>query len=244
MRYPKYLFPIADLIVLPTEQVSKKEGQAFFTFSHAQPLRTRNFVDMGNRLAATVGSLASSLILVFSLSSCGRPDFSGSVESIDSLRSELESTYERFSAINCDSLQRIEDSINKHLSYIQKNYSGAMRRGMGKHLGDYRMVRKMVPGAARRAKDVHTGTELARKQLDDLRQALTGEFTHDAAGNKFTREYVVSLVREERTATEALIKEMKLITERSGPMIMHFNELYPRVRFWVDSIPERSTDDF
>jgi len=165
------------------------------------------------------------------------------IRSIDSLSSELESSYQRFSAINCDSLQRIEDSIEKHLHWVQDNYTGTMRREMGKHMGEYRMVKKLVPGAAKRSAEVQAGVAIARKQLNELKGAISGEFTHDASGNKLTSDHVTGLYREERTATEALIREMNLITERSTPMLKHYYELHPRVRFWVDSIPPRRNDD-
>jgi len=175
--------------------------------------------------------------------SCTPPDFSSPTSTVDSLKTELDSSYARFSAVNTDSLQHIQDSIEKHLDYIQKNYVGPMLRGMGKDLGDYRMVKKMVPSAASRAEEVELGIELARNQLSGLRTALADGSTHDALGNKLTPEYVTTLVREETIAASALIKEMNLITERSVPMITHFNTLYPKVRFWIDSIPLKTGDN-
>lgn len=173
---------------------------------------------------------------------CGKADFSREVATIDSLKTELDSSYARFAQVNCDSLQAITDSINAHLEYVQKNYEGSMRRSMAKHMADYRMVRKLVPDASKRAAQVEGGIATARMQLDNLRQALAGDFTHDAKGNKLTHEYVIQLVQDEKTATDALIQEMNLITERSVPMIKHYNDHYPQVRFWVDSIPEKPED--
>jgi len=176
------------------------------------------------------------------LSGCGKADFSKQIATVDSLKTELDSSYARFARVNCDSLQAINDSINAHLEYVQTNYEGSMRRSMAKHMADYRMVRKIVPDAAKRAQQVNTGIETARAQLDNLKQALTGDFTHDAKGNKLTPEYVNQLMLEEKTATDALIQEMNLITERSVPMIKHYNDYYPQVRFWLDSIPEKPED--
>ena len=173
------------------------------------------------------------------LPGCGKSDFSRQVATIDSLKTELDSSYARFAQVNCDSLQAITDSINAHLEYVQKNYEGSMRRSMAKHMADYRMVRKLVPDVSKRAALVESGIATARTQLANLRLALAEDFTHDAKGNKLTKEYVMQLVQEEKTATDALIKEMNLITERSVPMIKHYNDYYPQVRFWVDSIPQK-----
>jgi hypothetical protein len=189
------------------------------------------------------GTLCTVLIGGYALlSGCGKADYSREVATIDSLKTELDSSYVRFAQVNCDSLQAINDSINAHLEYVQKNYEGSMRRSMAKHMADYRMVRKIVPDASKRAAQVESGIATARMQLDNLRQALAGDFTHDAKGNKLTPEYVIQLVQEEKTATDALIKEMNLITERSVPMIKHYNDYYPQVRFWLDSIPEKPED--
>ncbi len=175
--------------------------------------------------------------------SCTPPDYSAQVATIDSLVKVVDSSYSRFSAVSCDSLQAIQDSVNSHLEYIQKEYEGPMIRSMGEHLGKYRSVRKLVPDARKRKAAAEEEYEKTKLQLTNLRTALTDGSTHDATGNKFTPEYVKQLLATEKNAASALCSELNLIADRSPEMISRFNELNAKVRFWVDSIPLKKEDD-
>ena len=177
--------------------------------------------------------------LIVAHTACTRPDFSAQASTVDSLRIQLDSSHARFSAVDCDSLQRIHDTIVSHLEYVQANYEGAMKRDMARHMANYRSLRKLVPDASRRKAEVEKSIATTRGQLEKLSEALRGDYTHDAAGNKLTIEYVNQLLSTERAAAEALIKEMDLVTQRSVLMMDNFHELLPQVRFWVDSIPPK-----
>lgn len=197
-------------------------------------LKKSGIVLFGILLIGLAGSL---------FSSCSRPDYSAQIAALDSVLIKVDSAYNRFREVDCGKLQGIQDSVEKHLGYVQTNYSGPMRRDMADHLGKYRTIRKLVAVPLSRSQEAERAIVMVRKQIGDLRLALTDGSTHDALGNKLTPDYITKQIARETEAASALTKEMNLIAERGPLMEERYTELYPRVRFWVDSIPLKTEED-
>jgi hypothetical protein len=177
-------------------------------------------------------------LLVINLESCEpHGDFSVESKSLDSLSVSLDSAALHLRSFEGAAWSGVADTIDKHLDYIQKNYRGDMRKDIAAVLSDYRNNKKLATKMSTRLKDINTEIGVSKKQLSDLVQALKDGATHDAQGNKMNDEYVKNAINAEKETAGSLIKEVRLMSENAQNLNTSFNELYPQVKHWVDSIP-------
>jgi hypothetical protein len=184
-----------------------------------------------------LGFIIGSLLLV-NLTSCEtHGDFSKESRSLDSLRISLDSTALHLGSFDGMAWSGVADTINKHLDYVQKNYRGDMRKDIAAVLSAYRTNMKLATKMSKRLKEVNSEIAVSKKQMADLLQALKDEATHDAAGNKMNDEYVKKAINTEKETAGNLISEVQLMVENAQRLDTSYNQFYPQVKHWVDSIP-------
>lgn len=177
------------------------------------------------------------VVVICTLPACKHADYSKQIHDLDSLHHALTDASERYATLDVADLGAKVDSVNRHLDYIQKNYVGYQREDMGLALSHYRKVKKMIPDIASAHDRIQSEIQLTLQQVQALSQALKDGATHDSAGNKMTEDYLdKACVTETKKASE-LVKQLKELLVRAPKADSIYQVHYPRVRFWVDSIP-------
>lgn len=169
--------------------------------------------------------------------SCKHTDYSKNIQQLDSLHIKLSASAERYAQLDVVDLGAKVDSVNRHLDYVQKNYVGYQREDMAYVMGEYRKVKKMIPDIASSHERVKKEIEVSLLQLSSLSQALKEGATHDMAGNKMTEEYLDKAFNTESKKATDLIGQLDALLVRAPRADSIYRATYPKVRFWVDSIP-------
>ena len=175
-------------------------------------------------------------ILTLAVACGGVQDRAEKVKELTSVIDSLETSYTSFSSINTDQLQAISDTIQVHLSDIQRLYAGEQKRELADPLSRYRAILKLLPDAAKRGKKVHDEYGKTRQQLMDLRDAIVGGATVDAVGNKIDEAYVSKAMKEEGDVARLLLSEMQQIADRAVQVHEQYALYFPVARQVVDSL--------
>ncbi len=176
------------------------------------------------------------IALWLSVQSCTPPDRTEYVKQIDSISNALENVSGPYEKLNLDELQSKIDTVNKHLDYIQANYTGDMKKSIAFELTDYRSIRKLIPEFGKRRENIANGLNVSREQLSSLKKALNENATHDAVGNEINDLYLKKQIQQEKTINSALVKEIEFIIQKSDSINNRFGRHYTQVKFWCDSI--------
>ncbi len=176
--------------------------------------------------------------LIIHFTSCQpHGDFSKEVRSLDSLSISLDSAASDLRSFDGAFWSGIADTIERQTDYIHKNFRGVMTKDMAAVMSFYRTDKKLAGKMMSKLKELNGEVVISKKQLSDLVQALKDGSTHDAQGNKMNDEYVNQAIGSERETAGNLIRDVKLMSENAQHLTTSFNEYYPQVKFWVDSIP-------
>lgn len=177
---------------------------------------------------------------IFFLSCNTASDYSKEISKLDSLHVLIVQIEPEFRTIDKSKIVPIADSVMNDLKYIEENYEGYMREDLGKLFSQYRTITKLLPDFDKKFNSAESEIETTKMQLARLSEALKNKATHDSAGNRMTDEYVRNAVAAETMMAESLISTMKYMTERSATMTERYDSLRPLVKFYVDSIPQKT----
>ena len=166
-------------------------------------------------------------------------DYTDEMAVLDSLKTGIEALEPGFRAIDKDALQAMVDTAMAHVGYIQRNYEGSMRDDLALLVDKYRSLRKLLPDLGKRYNRALAEIDSTKIQLATLKDAMAKGANTDATGRNMSAEYYEKAMAEEKRTAESLLSELKLITERSEVLRERFDSLMPKVKYFVDSIPER-----
>ncbi len=164
-------------------------------------------------------------------------DYSGEIHRLDSLVTSLDSAANIFAQVNVDTLKAMQTTTESQLAYIQKNFVGEMRRDIAAVAGEYKVNRKLLEQTAEKIESGRKETLFTKEQLTHLKQAIVEKATHDAAGNKMDQKYILKALGRERQEAGMLLKGKTVLPENARKAKEKFLLLYPKMQFWVDSIP-------
>jgi len=131
------------------------------------------------------------------------------------------------------------DSVIIHLAYIQNNYRGIMKKEMAEVLRTYRNIPKALPVIYKNDSQINYDISFSKNQLNELKQSLTSKATNDAAGNSIDQSYVQIATDKEEKSIKRLKEDMKQNRNLHVSVNSRYLDLYPTVRNWVDSLPNK-----
>jgi hypothetical protein len=166
-------------------------------------------------------------------------DYKHEIHSLDSVIVEVKNVQAAQASIFPDSLGMINDSITAHLKYVQENFVGTMKPAMAETLHKYGSLRTEIAGLGEYAYDIMSPATQVAGQLEALRKALAEGATHDAKENKLTGENVKTALGNETKAAGELKEHLEEIKTKWHSVHSKYLSLYPEIKHWVDSIPEK-----
>lgn len=158
------------------------------------------------------------------------------IAAIDSKLLSLDSAEKLFSTLNTAQLQSITDTVEAHLTFVQRNYVGEQTAAMTEPFAQYRTILKLLPDIGKRSKQVTAEIEKTKKQLGDLRSAIQTGATVDGVGNKIDGPYVERVFKEEMDVATNLIGEINGIGTKALWLNERYQKHYPFVVNVVDSL--------
>jgi hypothetical protein len=164
-------------------------------------------------------------------------DFSAESRSLDSLSVSLDSAASHLRTFDGTVWSAMADTIENQMGYIYQNFRGEMTKDMAAVMSFYRTDKKLAGRMVAKLNELNTGVVTSKKQMSDLVQALKDGATHDAQGNKMNDEYVNQAIASERGTAGNLIKDIQLMEENVQRLNTSYNDCYPKIKHWVDSIP-------
>jgi translation initiation factor 2 beta subunit (eIF-2beta)/eIF-5 len=126
--------------------------------------------------------------------------------------------------------------VNKHLEYIQGNYTGDMKKNMSLELSEYRSIRKLIPELGNKREEIINNLTISRSQITDLKKAISENATHDAVGNEMNDAYYKKIIAQEIKANKDLVTKMEFVISRTDSVFNRYNRHYTQVKYWVDSL--------
>jgi hypothetical protein len=158
------------------------------------------------------------------------------IAAIDSKLLSLDSAEKLFYSLNMEQLQTITDTVESHLTFVQRNYVGEQTAAMTEPFAQYRTILKLLPDIGTRSKQVAAEIVKTKKQLGDLRAALQSGATVDGVGNKIDNTYVERVYKEEMDVATNLIGEINGIGTKALWLNERYHKHYPFVLNVVDSL--------
>lgn len=181
-----------------------------------------------------------SLVVLGIMPSCNiDPDYTTEIQTIDSLTKVLKVASDEYRGTISSADTTWSDSIIAHITYVQDNYKGTMKKEMAEVLRDYRNIPKAIPVISKNDLEIGYNIAFSENQLSELKQTLTTKATHDAAGNPIDLLYVQNAIGNESKSLENLAQKMKQNADLYVSVRERYLSLYPVVKNWVDSIPEK-----
>lgn len=181
-----------------------------------------------------------SLVVLGIMPSCNiDPDYTKEIQTIDSLTKVLKVASDEYRGTISSADTTWLDSIIVHIDHIQNNYRGIMKKEMAEVLRDYRNIPKAIPVISKNDLEIGYNIAFSENQLSELKQTLTTKATHDAAGNPIDLLYVQNAIGNESKSLENLAQKMKQNADLYVSVRERYLSLYPVVKNWVDSIPEK-----
>lgn len=188
----------------------------------------------------TYSNVLCCLALIASMSSCNvDPDYSRQLQIIDSLTTVLNTTSDEYRSVIASADTTWSDSVITHLAFIQDNYRGIMKKDMAEALRSYRNIPKALPVIYKNDLEINHEISFSKNQLSELKQSLTKKATHDAAGNPINELYVQTAIDNEENSLIRLKELMKQNRDLHVSVNGRYLDLYPTIKNWVDSIPEK-----
>jgi hypothetical protein len=158
------------------------------------------------------------------------------IAAIDSKLLSLDSAEKLFYSLSMEQLQTITDTVESHLTFVQRNYVGEQTAAMTEPFAQYRTILKLLPDIGTRSKQVAAEIVKTKKQLGDLRAALQSGATVDGVGNKIDNTYVERVYKEEMDVATNLIGEINGIGTKALWLNERYHKHYPFVLNVVDSL--------
>jgi len=178
--------------------------------------------------------------LIGILSSCHfNTDYSRQIRTIDSLSNSLNTASAEYQSVISSADTTWSDSVIIHLAYIQNNYRGIMKKEMAEVLRTYRNIPKALPVIYKNDSQINYDISFSKNQLNELKQSLTSKATNDAAGNSIDQSYVQIATDKEEKSIKRLKEDMKQNRNLHVSVNSRYLDLYPTVRNWVDSLPNK-----
>lgn len=165
------------------------------------------------------------LILIAAIGfSCERTQYAEEIQTIDSLRVELDSSARALDKIDTTGLAAAKTRFTENLYFVQKTYSereDTMPRDVALLMSEYRSLKKPSTGFLDKYVLASEELEFSKTQLRDLK--------HDLQNNLLDTNLVEELLTDERKAVEKVVSDVKQLELSNKVTRKKRAEVEPRI---------------
>lgn len=168
-----------------------------------------------------------------------KPDYKVELKTLDSLLATIDTNRARIDQFDAAVLLTFNDTIDTTLKYVQANFVGLMDQKMALTLSDYNQLKKENIAMHNKSIELIDRCEILEGQCKELKKALIENATVDAQNNEINADYVAQHLKEEQHHIELLTDEINIWKNNLTALHEKFEQYYPQMKFWTDSIPPR-----